>query len=254
VTLSDDEIERYARHLMLAEVGGVGQRRLKAARVAVVGVGGVGGPAALDLAAAGVGALRLVDPDVVSLSNLQRQVQFASADVGRLKVEAAAERLVALNPHASIEARPEAATPATAGDLLAGCDVVIDGTDDFDARRAVNAACLALGVPLVSGALGRWSGQVGVFTGRPCWACLVPETPPEVETCARVGVIGALAGLVGSLCALEAVKLIAGAGEPLSGRLLVFDGLSGQARTVKVAADPACSDCGQAKAVRNRST
>jgi len=244
VTLSDDEIERYARHLMLAEVGGVGQRRLKVARVGLVGVGGVGGPAALDLAAAGVGTLRLIDPDVVSLSNLQRQVQFATGDVGRPKVEAAAARLTTLNPHVAIETRVEPVTPERARDLLTGCDVVIDGTDDFDARRAVNAACLALGVPLVSGALGRWSGQVGVFAGRPCWACLVPETPPEAETCARVGVIGALAGVVGSLCALEAVKLIAGAGEPLTGRLLVFDGLSGQARTVKVAADPACPACG----------
>ncbi|MBX9576033.1 MAG: molybdopterin-synthase adenylyltransferase MoeB [Caulobacteraceae bacterium] len=244
MTLSDEEIERYARHLMLAEVGGVGQRRLKAARVAIVGVGGVGGPAALDMAAAGVGSLRLIDPDVVSVSNLQRQVQFATVDVGRLKVEAAAERLIALNPHVTIERRVGPATPETARDLLSNCDVVIDGTDDFDARRAVNAACLALGVPLVSGALGRWNGQVGVFVGRPCWACLVPETPPEAETCARVGVVGALAGVVGSLCALEAVKLIAGAGEPLTGRLLVFDGLSGQARTVKVVADPACPACG----------
>jgi molybdopterin/thiamine biosynthesis adenylyltransferase len=254
VSLSDDEIERYARHLMLAEIGGVGQRRLKAARVAVVGVGGVGGPAALDLAAAGVGTLRLIDPDVVSLSNLQRQVQFATADVGRLKVEAAASRLAALNPHVTIEARAETLSSDTARDLLADCDVVIDGTDDFDVRRAVNAACLDLGLPLVSGALGRWGGQVGVFTGRPCWACLVPEAPPEAETCARVGVIGALAGIVGSLCALEAVKLIAGAGEPLTGRLLVFDGLTAAARTVRVAADPHCPACGQAKAVLNSAT
>lgn len=254
MSLSDDEIERYARHLMLAEVGGVGQRRLKAARVALVGVGGVGGPAALDLAATGVGALRLIDPDVVSLSNLQRQVQFATADVGRLKVEAAAERLTALNPNLTVEPRADALTPDTARGLLAGCDVVIDGTDDFDVRAAVNGACLALGVPLVSGALGRWSGQVGVFAGRPCWACLVPEAPPGAETCARVGVIGALAGIVGSLCALEAVKLIAGAGEPLTGRLLVYDGLTGAARTVRVAADPHCPACGQAKAVLNSAT
>ncbi len=244
MSLTDDEIERYARHLMLAEVGGPGQRALKAARVGIVGVGGVGGPAALDLAAAGVGSIRLIDPDVVSLSNLQRQVQFATAEVGRLKVEAAAERLAALNPHVKPETRAEALTPETARALLDGCDVVIDGTDDFEVRRAVNAACLSLGAPLVSGALGRWSGQVGVFAGRPCWACLVPETPPEAETCARVGVIGALAGVVGSLCALETIKLIAGAGDPLTGRLLVFDGLSGTARTVTVAADPACPACG----------
>ena len=254
MSFSDFEIERYARHLMLAEVGGVDQRRLKAARVAVVGVGGVGGPASLDLAAAGVGTLRLIDPDVVSLSNLQRQVQFSTADVGRPKVDAAAERLAALNPYVAIETRTEALTPATARALLAGSDAVIDGTDDFAVRRAVNSTCLELGTPLVSGAIGRWSGQVGVFVGRPCWACLVPESPPEAETCARVGVIGALAGVVGSLCALEAVKLIADAGRPLTGRLLVFDGLSGSARTVRVAADPHCPACGQAKAVLNRST
>lgn len=243
MNLSDDEIERYARHLMLAEVGGPGQVRLKGARVAIVGVGGVGGPAAMDLAAAGVGTLRLIDPDVVSLSNLQRQVQFATGDVGRLKVEAAAERLAALNPHVAIEARAEALMPATARDLLDGCDVVIDGTDDFEVRRAVNAACQDLETPLVSGAIGRWSGQVGVFTGRPCWACLVPEVPPEAETCARVGVIGALAGVIGSLCALETVKLIARAGEPLTGRLLLFDGLTGRSRTVAVAPDPTCPAC-----------
>jgi len=244
VTLSDAEIERYARHLMLAEVGGPGQRRLKAARVALVGMGGVGGPAGLDLAAAGVGTLRLIDPDVVSLSNLQRQVQFATADVGRPKVEAAGERLTALNPHLTIETRPVALTPANARALLDGCEVVIDGTDDFDTRLAVNAACLALGVPLVSGAIGRWTGQVGVFAGRPCWACLTPEPPPEAETCARVGVIGALAGIVGSLCALETVKLITGAGAPLTGRLMILDGLTGAARTVRVGADPACKVCG----------
>jgi molybdopterin-synthase adenylyltransferase len=244
VTLSDAEIERYARHLMLAEVGGPGQRRLKAARVALVGMGGVGGPAGLDLAAAGVGALRLIDPDVVSLSNLQRQVQFATADVGRPKAEAAGERLMALNPHLTIETRPVALTPANARDLLAGCEVVIDGTDDFETRLAVNAACLELGVPLVSGAIGRWTGQVGVFAGRPCWACLTPEPPPEAETCARVGVIGALAGIVGSLCALETVKLITGAGAPLTGRMMILDGLTGAARTVRVGADPACKACG----------
>ena len=244
MSLSDDEIERYARHLMLAEVGGPGQRRLKAARVALVGLGGVGGPAALDLAAAGVGTLRLIDPDVVSLSNLQRQVQFATADVGRPKVQAAADRLSALNPHVRLEPLAERLDAASAERLLAGCDLAIDGTDDFETRRRVNAACLALDLPLISGALGRWSAQVGVFSGRPCWACLVPEAPPEAETCARVGVVGALAGLVGSLCALEAVKLITGAGRPLTGRLMILDGLSGAARVAQVAPDPACPACG----------
>ena len=244
MSFSDDEIERYARHLVLSEVGGPGQQRLKAARIGIVGMGGVGGPAALYLAAAGVGTLRLIDDDAVGLSNLQRQISFATADVGRAKVEAGAEALTAINPHVDIEPAAERLTGDNALRLIGGCDVVIDGTDDFAARFAVNAACVAAGVPLVSGALGRWNGQVGVFTGRPCYRCLTPEAPPDAETCARVGVIGALAGVVGSMAALEAIKLITRAGEPLTGRLLIYDGLTGAARTVTVAADPACPVCG----------
>ncbi|KQY95546.1 MULTISPECIES: molybdopterin-synthase adenylyltransferase MoeB [unclassified Brevundimonas] len=244
MSFSDDEIERYARHLVLSEVGGPGQQRLKAARVAVVGMGGVGGPAALYLAAAGVGTLRLIDDDVVALSNLQRQVQFDTADLGRTKVGAGAAALAALNPHVGIEPVAERLTPGNAARLVAGCDAVIDGTDDFDARFAVNAACMAARIPLVSGALGRWSGQVAVFSGRPCYCCLVPAAPPDAETCARVGVVGAVAGVVGAMAALEAIKIVAGAGEALAGRLLVYDGLAGTARTVRIAADPACPVCG----------
>lgn len=243
MSFSDDEIERYARHLVLAEVGGPGQQRLKAARVGLIGLGGIGAPAALYLAAAGVGTLRLIDDDAVALSNLQRQIAFDVADIGRPKVEAAAGALGALNPHVRIEPVPERLTGVSAGRLIEGCDVVIDGTDDFGTRFAVNAACVAARIPLVSGALGRWSGQVGVFTGRPCYRCLVPATPPEAETCARVGVIGALAGVVGSMAALEAIKQIVGAGALLTGRLLIYDGLAGAARTVTVAPDPACPVC-----------
>jgi len=243
VSFSDDEIERYARHLVLAEIGGPGQQRLKAARVAILGMGGVGAPAALYLAAAGVGGLRLIDDDRVALSNLQRQIAFSEDDLGRLKVEAGQARLTALNAHVEIEAAPERLTPDNAGWLLEGCDLVLDGTDDFATRFAANAACVAAGVPLVSGALGRWSGQVGVFRGRPCYRCLVAEAPPDAETCARVGVVGAVAGVVGSMAALEAVKLITGAGEPLEGRLLLYDGLAGTARTVRLAADPVCPVC-----------
>jgi molybdopterin/thiamine biosynthesis adenylyltransferase len=243
VTFSDDEIERYARHLVLAEVGGPGQQRLKSARVGLIGLGGVGAPAALYLAAAGIGTLRLIDDDTVALSNLQRQIAFDVADIGRPKVEAGAEALTALNPHVRVEPFAGRLTAATAARLVEGCDVVVDGTDDFGTRFAVNAACMAARIPLVSGALGRWNGQVGVFTGRPCYRCLVPGAPPEAETCARVGVIGALAGVVGSMVALEAIKLIAGAGQPLAGRLLIYDGLAGTARTVTVAADPDCPVC-----------
>ena len=243
MTFSDDEIERYARHLVLAEVGGPGQQRLKAARVGLIGLGGVGAPAALYLAAAGIGTLRLIDDDTVALSNLQRQIAFDVADIGRPKVDAGAETLTALNPHVRVEPFAGRLTVATAARLVEGCDVVVDGTDDFGTRFAVNAACVAARIPLVSGALGRWNGQVGVFTGRPCYRCLVPGAPPEAETCARVGVIGALAGVVGSMVALETIKLIAGAGQPLAGRLLIYDGLAGTARTVTVAADPDCPVC-----------
>ncbi len=244
MAFSDDEVERYARHLVLREVGGPGQQALKAARVALVGAGGLGAPAALYLAAAGIGALTLVDPDVVDLSNLQRQVLYAEADLGRPKVEAAAARLRTLNPHVGVTAIQVALTGETALDLLSGHDLVLDGTDDFATRFAVNEACFQLGLPLVSGAMGRWTGQVGVFGARPCYRCLVPDIPPDAETCSAVGVIGALAGVIGSMMALEAIKLITGAGEPLTGRLLIYDALSAQTRTVKIGADPGCPTCG----------
>ena len=240
---SDEEVERYARHLVLREIGGQGQRRLADARVLVVGAGGLGGPAALYLAAAGVGALGLIDDDRVALSNLQRQVLYATTDINRPKVEAAGERLRALNPHVEVLARGERLTPANAAGLLAGFDLVLDGTDDFGTRHVVNAACVSAGTPLVSGAVARWTGQVGVFAGRPCYRCLVPEAPPEAETCARVGVAGALTGVVGAMMAMEALKLAAGAGAPLLGRLLVYDGLAGSAHVARVAADPSCPVC-----------
>ena len=240
---SQDEVERYARHLVLSEVGGPGQQKLARARVLIVGAGGVGGPAALYLVAAGLGTIGLVDADTVSLSNLQRQIQFATDDIGRSKVEASAERLAAINPHVVVQTHPVMLTDATAADLVADYDIVLDGTDDFATRFAVNAACVAAGVPLVSGALGRWDGQVAVFDGQPCYQCLVPDMPPDAETCSRVGVVGALAGVIGSMAALEVVKLITGAGEPLIGRLMLYDGLHATARTVKIAADPSCPVC-----------
>ncbi|HYD45164.1 MAG TPA: molybdopterin-synthase adenylyltransferase MoeB [Phenylobacterium sp.] len=243
MSFSDDEVERYARHLVLREIGGPGQQKLKAARVLIVGAGGLGSPAALYLAAAGVGTLRIVDPDVVDRSNLQRQVLFAEADIGRPKVEAAAAHLAALNPQVVIEPVHAAFDASTGAALVDGCDLVLDGTDDFATRFAVNTACVAAGVPLVSGAIGRWTGQVGVFASRPCYRCLVPEVPPDAETCAVVGVVGALAGVIGSLMALEAVKLITGAGQALAGRLLIYDALAGETRTVRLAADPSCEVC-----------
>ena len=245
MSFSDEEVERYARHLVLREIGGPGQQRLKAARVLIVGAGGLGAPAALYLVAAGVGQLTLVDPDTVDLSNLQRQVLYDTDDAGRLKVEAAGERLVALNPNVEVARIAERLTDANARQLIAGHHLVLDGTDDFATRFAVNAACVAEGITLVSGAIGRWTGQVGVFAGRPCYRCLVPDIPPDAETCAAVGVVGALAGVVGSMMALEAVKLVAGAGAPLTGRLLIYDALAAEARTVRIGADPECPVCGR---------
>jgi molybdopterin/thiamine biosynthesis adenylyltransferase len=247
MSFSDEEVERYARHLVLREIGGPGQQALKAARVLIVGAGGLGAPAALYLAAAGVGELTLVDPDVVALSNLQRQVLYVGDDEGRAKVEAAGARLVALNPNVRIARVEETLGPANARQLIAGHDLVLDGTDDFATRFAVNAASVAEGVPLVSGAIGRWTGQVGVFAGRPCYRCLVPDIPPDAETCAAVGVVGALAGVVGSMMALEAVKLITQAGAPLTGRLLIYDALAAEARTVRIGADPECPVCAPAR-------
>jgi molybdopterin/thiamine biosynthesis adenylyltransferase len=248
VRFSDEEVDRYARQLVLSEIGGPGQQALKRARVLIVGLGGVGAPAALYLAAAGVGTLGLIDHDAVALSNLQRQIIFTTADADRPKVEAGAAHLAALNPHVDVEPFIERLTPDNARDIIERFDVVLDGTDDFDTRFAVNAACVATGTPLVSGALGRWNGQVSVFTGQPCYQCLVPEAPPDAETCARVGVVGALAGVIGAMAALEAIKLITGAGEPLTGRLMLYDGLAGSSRVVKVASDPTCPVCGSTHA------
>jgi molybdopterin/thiamine biosynthesis adenylyltransferase len=244
MSFTDEEVERYARHLVLREVGGPGQQRLKNASVLIVGAGGLGSPAALYLAAAGVGTVMLADPDLVDRSNLQRQILYSETDVGRPKADAAADRLAALNPHIFVAGYEGAFDDASADELVAGVDLVLDGTDDFGTRLCVNAACVRHGKTLVSGAIGRWTGQIGVFAGRPCYQCLVPEIPPDAETCVAVGVVGALAGVVGSMMALEAVKLITGAGEPLTGRLMIYDGLAGEARTVRVGRDPACPICG----------
>ena len=250
MSFSDEEVERYARHLVLREVGGPGQQRLKAARVLIIGAGGLGAPASLYLAAAGVGTLALVDPDRVDRSNLQRQVLYAENDLGRTKVDAARERLAALNPNIETEGHAMALTADNAHELVTGFDLVLDGTDDFATRFAINAACVAAEIPLVSGAIGRWTGQVGVFGRAPCYRCLVPEIPPEAETCSAVGVVGALAGVIGSMMSLEAIKLIVGAGEPLTGRLLIYDALAAQTRTVRIGADPECAVCGSSRPSR----
>lgn len=242
--LTDDEIDRYARHLVLKEIGGQGQMKLKAAKVALVGMGGIGSPEALYLAAAGVGTLGLIDDDEVSLSNLQRQVLFGSKDIGAPKAEAAATHLGNLNPHCDCRIHRLRLSEDNAADVLGRYDVVLDGCDNFETRLLVNRVCHELKKPLVSAALGRFSGQLATFDGSPCYQCLVPEIPPDAETCERVGVVGALAGIMGTMAALETIKVVTGAGETLRGKLLIFDGLDMTSRIVKLAADPACPVCG----------
>ena len=245
---SDEELDRYQRHIVLKEVGGQGQAKLKGATVAVIGAGGLGSPCLQYLAAAGVGQITIIDNDVVSSSNLQRQVLFSSEDVGRPKVEAAAERLQALNPHVVVEPLQVRLTAETAGSLLSQHDVVADGCDNFRTRDAVNRAYVALGIPLVSAAIGPFEGQLGVFAGHlsdaPCYACYagVPEDVPGTS-CADVGVLGAVAGLVGAAQALEVLRLITGFGESRVGRLWLYEGLGVEARSIRVKKDPMCPVC-----------
>ena len=242
--MTPDQVDRYARHLVLREIGGSGQNALLAARIAIVGAGGLGGPAALYLAAAGVGGITIVDDDSVSLSNLQRQIQFETDDVGERKVDIFAQRLKALNPDTAVDAQHTRLTQATAQDLLSHHDLIVDGTDSFATRFIVNDAALALGKPLISGAVGRFDAQVSFFRPRgPCYRCLVPDLPPQEERCAKVGIIGALTGIAGSVMAMEAIKKITGAGDALTGRLWIYDGLTAESRTVTLPRDPNCPVC-----------
>ena len=247
-SLSNDEIHRYSRHLILPGVGLEGQRKLKAARVLLVGAGGLGSPAALYLAAAGVGHLGLVDFDTVDVTNLQRQLLHGTSDVGRLKLDSARDRLHDVNPHVELTTYDTALTSANALDIIRGYDLVLDGTDNFATRYLVNDACVLLGVPNVYGSIFRFEGQASVFATAdgPCYRCLFPEPPPPglVPSCAEGGVLGVLPGLVGTIQATEAIKLICGAGDPLVGRLLLIDALNAGFRTVKLRKNPWCPACG----------
>jgi adenylyltransferase/sulfurtransferase len=247
-TLAQAELLRYSRHLILPDVGVPGQEKLKAARVLLIGAGGLGSPAALYLAAAGVGTLGLVDFDNVDVTNLQRQILHGTKDVGRSKLLSARERIADVNPHVRLETYETALTSKNALDILSGYDIVVDGTDNFATRYLVNDACVLLGKPNVYGSIFRFEGQASVFAlpEGPCYRCLFPEPPPPglVPSCAEGGVLGVLPGLVGTIQATEAIKLIVGAGEPLAGRLLLIDTLGMQFRTVKIRKDPACPACG----------
>ena len=246
--LTPDEYLRYSRHLILPEIGIDGQRALRRARVLLVGAGGLGSPAALYLAAAGVGTLGLVDFDTVDASNLQRQVLHGTSDVGRGKLDSARDRLHDINPHVHVEGFPVRLSAQNAREIADGFDIIVDGTDNFATRYLVNDLCVLLGVPNVYGSIFRFDGQASVFateTG-PCYRCLYREPPPAglVPACAEGGVLGVLPGLVGTIQATEAIKLITGAGTPLVGRLLLVDALHWRQRTVRVRRDPECPACG----------
>jgi len=249
VELSNDEIARYSRHLIMPEVALDGQKKLKAAKVLTVGTGGLGSPLALYLAAAGIGTIGIVDFDVVDESNLQRQIIHGTSDVGRPKVESARDKIEDINPNVEVRVHEEALTSENALEIFADYDVIVDGTDNFPTRYLVNDACVLLGKPNVYGSIFRFEGQASVFWAEegPCYRCLYPEPPPPglVPSCAEGGVLGILPGAIGVVQATEAVKLILGIGEPLIGRLMLYDALGMSFREMKLRKDPGCPICGE---------
>lgn len=250
MSLSDEQLDRYARHIVLKEIGGEGQLKLLASHVVVIGAGGIGSPAIQYLAAAGVGTIRVLDNDRASLDNLQRQILFGTKDVGRLKVEVAQEAVARLNPDVAFEAVAQRIGSETAGELLAGADLVLDGSDNFATRLAVSDHCTAARVPLVAAAIGQFQAQIGTFRGwetdRPCYRCFVGDAfdSEDCDSCSELGVLGAMAGLAGSWAALEAIRQITGFGEDAAGKLHIFDGLKPAMRTIRIVKDPACRGCG----------
>ena len=264
MALSDEQLERYARHILLREVGGAGQARLRDARVLIIGAGGLGSPALLYLSAAGVGTIGIVDDDEVSLSNLQRQIAHRTQDIGRLKVESASDAARAINPDTHINRHATRLTEHNALELVKNYDIVLDGSDNFATRFLVNDACFFEKRPLVSAAVGQFDGQLAVFKAHehvggartyPCYRCLYPEAPPPgtVPSCTEAGILGALTGVMGTLQALEALKEILGIGDTMAGRLTLYDGLAGTFRTVRVRPDPACALCGPQATIRDLS-
>ncbi len=252
-SLSNEEVLRYSRHLIMPEVGMDGQLKLKQAKVMCIGTGGLGAPLGLYLAAAGVGRIGLIDFDAVDFTNLQRQVLFGTSDVGRPKITAAADRLRNLNPEIQIDTFEAHLTSENALDILKDYDIIVDGTDNFPTRYLVNDACVLLGKPNVYGSIFRFEGQVTVFgyPGGPCYRCLYPEPPPPglVPSCAEGGVLGVLPGIVGTIQACETLKLIIGKGEPLVGRLLLFDALGMKFRELKLRKNPECPVCGEHRTI-----
>jgi sulfur-carrier protein adenylyltransferase/sulfurtransferase len=246
--LSPEEIKRYSRHLIMPEVGMDGQRRIKAGSVLCIGAGGLGSPAAMYLAAAGVGRIGIVDFDVVDYSNLQRQLLHTTPDVGRTKLESARNKINALNPHVQVDTYEEALSSDNAMRLFKGYDVILDGTDNFPTRYLVNDACVLMGIPNAYGSIFRFEGQASVFATKdgPCYRCLYPEPPPPglVPSCAEGGVLGVLPGVIGVIQATESIKLLTGIGQPLIGRFLIYDALNMKFRELKLRKDPECPVCG----------
>ena len=245
--LLPNELQRYSRQILLPEFGIPGQERLKSARILIVGAGGLGSPAALYLAAMGVGMIGIIDDDKVGVSNLHRQILYRESEVGQSKVTLAKRRLLEINPHSSIIAFDKRLTLENAIEILSGFDLVLDGTDNFSTRYLVNDACLVLGIPLISASILRFEGQLTVLCADdgPCYRCLFPEPPDAMDapSCSEAGVMGALAGVMGTMMSMEAVKLIAKIGEPLVGRLMIYDGLNANIRTFNVHRDPSCPAC-----------
>lgn len=252
MSLTDEELDRYARHIVLRDIGGAGQMKIRAAKMLVIGAGGIGSPVIQYLAAAGVGAMTIIDDDVVSLSNLQRQVLFTTADIGKPKAELAAERVRALNPGVSVTVIPDRVTRENAAGLLDGMDVVIDGSDNFATRLAVADAANAARVPLVSAAIGQFHGQLGTFRGweddKPCYRCFVGDAhdAEDCDSCSDVGVLGAMVGMMGSMAAMEAIRVVTGFGQDQAGKLQIIDGLDLTMRAIRLPKDPACTTCGRA--------
>jgi molybdopterin-synthase adenylyltransferase len=250
MTLTDTQLERYARHIILREIGGAGQARLLQSHVAIIGAGGIGSPAIQYLAAAGVGQLTVIDDDAVALSNLQRQVLFATADIGRPKAEAAREAVARLTPDVAVIPITQRITADNAETLLAGADAVLDGCDNFETRLAVSDAATALKIPLISAAVGQFEGQLGVYRGweadKPCYRCLVGSDPGRADmSCADQGVVGALTGILGSMAALEAIRALVPFGEDSAGKLLIADLMALRFRTLILPKDPGCPACGR---------
>jgi adenylyltransferase/sulfurtransferase len=249
VSLSDDQLDRYARHLVLKEIGGEGQRKLLGSAVVMIGAGGIGSPALQYLAAAGIGSIRVIDDDDVSLDNLQRQVLFGTADVGRPKVEVAGEAVERLNRDTQLLETPERLTALNAGALLAGASVVIDGSDNFATRLLVSDTCTALRLPLVSAAIGQFQIQIGTWRGwepdKPCYRCFVGNAfdADDCDSCAELGVLGAMAGIAGTWAAVEAIRQIVGFGGEAAGKVHIFDGLAPAMRSIRIVRDPACLGC-----------